>query len=331
VTSSPDRDEAVQDDNAQDENAQDETVLDEEDEEAAEEDEEEEDDEDEDEDAVPARSAAVDELWQELRIDPIQVALPAGKASRVGYTLRAYRPASQLTPTEAPEPEEDEDDPFAARDRARAAQEAALAAELGLDEADDDEPAPEDFEDEDEETDESDESDQEADEEEDEDEDEDVPAFLSHRGKLLLFGTPESLVAFINSDAAHDLTQLDTWPTVVKRVGPADIVPAEEDTYELDLVVENLRAGHDKWIPELLISAGEFARDAGWALRLESVITMLSAGSPLDDLDEALRSAATSRVGLFARRKLRRIGVQPASHAWRMVIGKISAVVDWRD
>jgi hypothetical protein len=335
VTDSPDRDEAVQDDDAQDENAQDETILDEEDEEAAEEADEDEDaaaedeEEEEDEDAVPARSAAVDELWQELRIDPIQVALPAGKVSRVGYTLRAYRPASQLTPTEAPEPEDDEDDPFAARERARAAEEAALAEELGLEEADDDEPAPEDFEDE--ESDEDEDEDAEAEADEEEDEDEDVPAFLSHRGKLLLFGTPESLVAFINSDASHDLTQLDTWPTVVKRVGPADIVPTEEDTYELDLVVENLRAGHDKWIPELLISAGEFARDAGWALRLESVITMLSAGSPLDDLDEALRSAATSRVGLFARRKLRRIGVQPASHAWRTVIGKISAAVDWRD
>jgi hypothetical protein len=327
VTDSPDRDETHQDEAVSEETAEAEAEEAEETEETAAT----EDDEAEDEDDDSARPAAVDELWQELRIDPIKVALPAGV---VGYTLRAYRPASQLTPTEAPPPEEDDEDPFAARDRARAAEDAALADELGLVEADADEldeadePDPEDFEDE---SDEDEDSEDEADEEEAEAEDEEVPAFLSHRGRLLLFGTAESLAAFIGSDAPHDLTQLDTWPTVVKRVGPADIVATEDDTYELDLVVENLRAGHDAWDLDLLISAGEFARDIGWALRIEPVITALSAGSPLDDLDEALRSAATSRVGLFARRKLRRIGAQQASLGWRTVIGKISAAVDWRD
>ena len=29
-------------------------------------------------------------LWDELRIDPVEIALPAG----TGFTLRAYRPAS---------------------------------------------------------------------------------------------------------------------------------------------------------------------------------------------------------------------------------------------
>src|SRR5690606_41493534 len=38
----------------------------------------------------------------------------------VGYTLRAYRPAGQITPTEAPE--EDEDDPFAAAEGDTAAE-----------------------------------------------------------------------------------------------------------------------------------------------------------------------------------------------------------------
>jgi hypothetical protein len=270
---------------------------------------------DEDADTGPTRSAATDELWQEVGVDPIKVALPAGV---VGFTLRAYRPVSQLTPTELPL-EADEDDPFAERERQRAAQDAELA-------------EPEDLLDELEVADEE-QAETEAEEEAaEEPADEEVPVFLSHRGKLLLFGTPESLVSFINSDAPHDLAQLDTWATVVKRVGAADIVPAEEDTYELDLVVENLRGGHDAWDLPLLVAAGEFARDIGWALRLESVIDALGAGSPLDDLDEALRAAATGRLGgMFARRRLRRIGAQPASLGWRTVIGKISAAVDWRD
>jgi hypothetical protein len=297
-----------------------------------------------DETALPTRSAATDSLWEEVGIQPVSVALPPG---RVGYTLRAYRPAGQLTPTEAPAEEAPEDDPFAERERARAAEEAELAGgpafvagDVGLVEDTGrpgrtvdpetgepvEEPAPEDFQDEPEGTDETDQTAAEP------AADEEVPVFLSHRGRLLLFATPESLVAFIGSDAPHDLTQLDTWSTVVKRVGAADVVPTEDDTYELDLVVENLRGGHDAWDLPLLIAAGELARDLGWALRLEQVITALAPGSPLDDLDEALRAAASGGLGgVLGRRRLRRIGAQQASLGWRTVIGKISAAVDWRD
>src|SRR5512139_2104625 len=48
-------------------------------------------------------------LWDELRIDPVEIALPAG----TGFTLRAYRSARELTPTDVAE--RDQDDPFLAR------------------------------------------------------------------------------------------------------------------------------------------------------------------------------------------------------------------------
>jgi hypothetical protein len=281
------------------------------------------------------------ELWDEVRISPVEIAMPGG----VGLTLRAYRLASELTPTEI---ETEDDDPFDARERAaaaRAAEEegvivddqfAALVAEGDADsrsgrKADGTvttedgevvaEPDPADFADEPEEA-----------EEEEEEADEEVPIFLSHRGKLLTFKTPESLVAFIRSGAPHDLTQLDTWPVVAQRVKPTDIDPGPDDRYELDLVVENLRGGHDTWDLPLLIAAGEVARDLGHALRLKPVILALSPGSPLDDLDESLRSAESGGMGgFFGRRKLRKIGAQQASLGWRSIIGKISAAVDWRD
>ncbi len=104
--------------------------------------------------------------------------------------------------------------------------------------------------------------------EEKEEEAEEVPLFLTHKGKILLFKTPESLVAFVRSGAPHDLAQLDTWDTLADRLQPADVVPLEDDTYELDLVVENLRGGADTWDLDLLIEAGEVARDLGYALRL---------------------------------------------------------------
>ncbi len=287
-----------------------------------------------DDETTPTRSAATDELWQEVRVDPVKVALPGGK---VGYTLRAYRPAGELTPTELPE---DEEDPFQARERARAEADtideeeltrAALAAgrtDEGPEESEEPGERPEQSADSPAEEEEPSGYDEDA----DETLDEEVPIFLSHQGRLLLFSTPESLVEFIRSDAPHDLAQLDTWSTLVERVTPKDIVPDEADVYELDLVVENLRGGHDAWDLPLLISAGEIARDLGWALRRAAVIQALAPGTPLDDLDEALRAAAAGGVGgWFARRRLRRFGAQQHSLGWRNVIGKITEAVDWRD
>jgi len=276
-------------------------------------------------------------LWDEVRVAPVEIALPAGS----GYTLRAYRLSTELTPTEVDEV--DEEDPFDARARRLRAddeddddEEVVVLDEefAALVQEDDDardrgragdadaaeEPDPADF------------ADDEAHDESDEAPAEEVPVFLSHRGRLLLFKSAESLVAFVRSGAPHDLAQLDTWPELAERLQPADIAPLDDDTYELDLVVENLRGGHDTWDLNLLIEAGEVARDLAYALRLRPVLTALSPGSPLDDLDEALRSAAGGGVGGFmGRRRLRRIGAQQASLGWRTIIGKISAAVDWRD
>jgi hypothetical protein len=261
-------------------------------------------------------------LWDEVRISPVEIAMPGG----VAFTLRAYRLASELTPTET---DSDEDDLFEARERAAAIRRAEDEDEVILDDEfaalvaegdarpehkDADEPAPEEF------------------AEADETPDEEVPIFLSHRGRLLAFKTPESLVSFIRSGAPHDMAQLDTWPVVAERVQATDIDPLPDDRYELDLVVENLRGGHDTWDLPLLIAAGEVARDLGYALRLKPVILALSPGSPLDDLDESLRAAESGGMGgFFGRRRLRKIGAQQASLGWRSIIGKISAAVDWRD
>lgn len=274
-------------------------------------------------------------LWEELRIDPVEIALPAG----TGYTLRAYRMSTELTATDTSD--RDEDDPFAARARQAELDDleeddetVVILDEEFLEAEEEEQPdrrrrrrdrdaddEPDDAADEDEDE-----------EEEDEGEGEEVPVFLTHRGKLLLFRNPESLVSFVRSGADNDLAQVDTWTAMVERVQPGDIPPLDEDSYELDLVVENLRGGHDAWDPTLLIEAGEVARDLAYALRMPAVLDMLSPGSSLDDLDEALRSSVEGGVGGFlARRRLRKIGAQTASLGWRTIIGKISAAVDWRD
>ncbi|HET6214133.1 MAG TPA: DNA primase [Micromonosporaceae bacterium] len=261
------------------------------------------------------RDPAIEALWADVRIDPVEIALPTGS----GYTLRAYRPAAELAPAEIERDEEE--DLFAARPGRPAGAE---------DDEDDD--TEDDF------ADEFDESELEAADDasaeagDDDAEPEDVPVFLGHRGKVFLFRTPESLVEFVRSNAPNDLAQLDTWAELVDRIRLDDITARDEDTYELDLVVENLRGGHDAWDPELLIGAGEIARDLAYALRMEAVLTALSAGSPLDDLDEALRTSVAGGLGgFFGRRRLRKIGAQQATLGWRTIVGKISGAVDWRD
>lgn len=280
-------------------------------------------------------------LWEEVRIDPVEIALPSG----AGFTLRTYRQSTALTPTDIEDREQD--DLFAHRSRTADVDDeddedetvVILDEELAeqfADEADEDESTDRTGRKgaKDKDTVDADETDAEAedDEAEDDEEAEDVPAFLTHRGKLLLFKSPEALVTFVRSGAPHDLDQLDTWDQFVERVEPADIAPLDEDSYELDLVVENLRGGHDVWDATLLIEAGEAARDLAYALRLPAVLDMLSPGSSLDDLDEALRATVNGGLGGFrGRRRLKKIGAQTASLGWRTIIGKISAAVDWRD
>jgi hypothetical protein len=263
-------------------------------------------------------------LWADVRIDPVEIALPSG----VGYTLRAYRPPADLASAGADEESENLDDFDAAsaavaRQR-RAEREAADEDDEELDELDDEL----DDLDDDDELDE-----EELDEEEDEAEQPDeVPVFLGRSGKVYLFHSPDKLVDYVRSGAENDLSQLDTWAELVKRIGVDDVVPADEDTYELDLIVENLRGGADAWDATLIIKAGEIARDLGHALRIDPIQVALAPGSPLDDFDEALRSAESGGIGsFFARRKLRKVSSQQATLSWRTVIGKISAAADWRD
>jgi hypothetical protein len=284
------------------------------------------------------RTARTDAFWDELKIDPVEIALPSG----VGYTLRAYRMSSQVTTTDisgredefeaidysAPYDEEDELDYEEASDADEGADvevEDDALEEVG-DQAED--ANSDEGDEEDEELalvdDDSDESDQELDEE--------VPLFISNTGNLLLFKTAESLVEFVKSGAANDLAQVDEWDKLKSGIKVEHVVATPDDQYELDLVVNNLRGGAEAWDANLIVQSGQLARDLGHSLRIEPVVSALSPGSPLDDLDEALRGVAAGGVGtFFAKRRARKVGKETASLAWRTVIGKISAVVDWRD
>jgi hypothetical protein len=296
-----------------------------------------------DDETESGRAESTDQLWSDVRIDPIEIALPGG----VGYTLRAYRAPADMTAAGDEGAEADDQDEAHVDDYDAAA---AAVLRRRRSETPEDEPAATVEHDEeladDEDAEESEEADEEDEEPEDEEEDEedeegeeeeeavaeDVPIFLGRRGKVFLFHSPEKLVEFVQSGVDNDLSQVDTWDDLVGRITPDDVAALPDDTYELDLVVENLRGGADAWDSPLILRAGELARDLAYALRLATVQAAMGSGSPLDDLDEALRAAEGGGIsGFMARRRLRKIPAQQSALAWRTVIGKISAAADWRD
>lgn len=289
-----------------------------------------------DEQRAVERTESVAAFWAGLRIDPVELALPRG----VGFTLRAYRSSDELTLSEI----DREEDDFTILER-RAADTAVEFDDTDLEEIDEEELTRQALGEEEvtsdtvsDETAETEadtenlEEEETAEETEAKAENEDVPVFLGHAGWLYLFRTRQALVDFVKSDSDHDFTQLDTWSELKQGLTEEKVAPDEADRYELDLVVENLRGGQDVWDADLMIRAGEIARDLGYAIRLDTVLSALASGSPLDDLDEALRNSQEGGFGgFFARRRLKKIGIQQAALGWRTIIGKISAAVDWRE
>jgi hypothetical protein len=261
------------------------------------------------------RSAETDKLWNETSVDPVELHL--GKDS--GFTLRAYRMSDTLPGGKAVAAE-DED---IVEDEVPSGKHA----EKEEDAAPEDEDAPE--------PDAADFADDEAPADEDEDaldaEPEEVPVFLTRKGKLLVFREADALVAYVKENDDHDLAVIEEYAELQERLTPADIVCDEDDTYELDLVVANLRGGQESWEPELLIKAAEVGRDLGYALKNDSVIASLAPGSPLDDLDETFRIVVDGGLrGKLAKRRLKRSDSQQAAIAWRGVIAKINDHVEWR-
>jgi hypothetical protein len=271
----------------------------------------------------PVRSAETDKLWNELSVDPVELHL--GKDS--GFTLRAYRMSDTLpgAKSKEAEPAGDEADEDAVEDEA---EEAPAGKHAEKDEATpEDEDAPE--------PDAADFADADPAAEDDEDaldaEPEEVPVFLTRKGKLLVFREADALVAYVKENDDHDLAAIEEYAELQERLSVDDIVCDEDDTYELDLVVANLRGGQESWEPELLIKAAEVGRDLGYALKNDSVVGSLAPGSPLDDLDETFRVVVDGGLrGKLAKRRLKKNDSQQAAIAWRGVIAKINDHVEWR-
>ena len=268
------------------------------------------------------RTDEVARFWDETDIELVEIALPGGSSGgntggNVGFTLRHYRTA-MFYPEPEPEPEPEPDDfdedfdlpdtvrvPDDEPDDPRATKKSESRADDNGSDGESEEP---DF----------DEPEEPVGEEREE------AVMLAHEGTLHVFRTARALVDFVTSSAPHDLSEVEAFTRIKQKLRPELVAPADEDRYELDLVVRNLRGGRDVWDVDLLISAAEIARDITYACRLRDALAALGPGSPLDALDDALRDG-----GFWARRRLRRIKAEQVALAWRGVIGKIAGAVQW--
>jgi hypothetical protein len=151
------------------------------------------------------------------------------------------------------------------------------------------------------------------------------PVFLGRDKVVYAFRSAEGLVDFLRSGEPHDLADLPGWEEV-GSTADIDVTPDELGVYHLDMVVEMLRAGPDSWDFELLVLAGEAARDVAKYAELSEVLTALAPGSPLDTLDDDLRDG-----GFLARRRLRKRGGDGLAIGWRSVIGRLTSAVEFRD
>jgi hypothetical protein len=268
-----------------------------------------------------ARGAETDKLWNETGVDPVELHL--GKDS--GFTLRAYRMSDTLPSAKNAQESEDAEAAAVAKEEDAPVEDAEGRPDIAEDAEDENaaEPDAADFADE--------EPEAEAEEDALDAEPEEVPVFLTRKGKLLVFREAEALVAYVREQRDHDLAAIDEYAELQERLSVDDIACDEDDTYELDLVVANLRGGHDTWEPELLIKAAEVGRDLGYALKNDSIVGALAPGSPLDDLDESFRVVVEGGLrGKLAKRRLRKNDAQQAAIAWRGVIAKINDHVEWR-
>lgn len=152
--------------------------------------------------------------------------------------------------------------------------------------------------------------------------------FLGANGRPYLFREPAGLVAFVRGGEPHDLADLPEWERV-RAAAALDVTPQLLNRYELDLVVDVARAGADGWGDaerQLLLLAGEIARELASYTGRTVVQELLAPGSPLDALDDDLR-----RGGLFARRRLRRYPGEQIALGWRRVVRELEAAVQWPD
>lgn len=154
------------------------------------------------------------------------------------------------------------------------------------------------------------------------------PIFLGHQGTIKIFRSSYGLHRFLRSSVPHDLSETEYWWAVTDALD-LDFTPQQLNRYELDLVVDIVRAGYEAWGRQqqaTVLLAGELARDIAGYTQDDDLLDIFTPGSALDRLDDDLRTDDRGAV-----RRMRRNNYYQLALSWRRAIGIISTHVQWHE
>ncbi|MEU7752223.1 hypothetical protein AB0B57_19410 [Micromonospora sp. NPDC049101] len=154
-------------------------------------------------------------------------------------------------------------------------------------------------------------------------------AFPGAQGHLLLFRSVASMRTYLARVEAHELSGVPGWESILDRIGDAAFEPDDEHFYEFDLILHSLRFPPMQWVPALFVAHRDVVGEIAEAFRLDDVLNLLAAGSPLDQLDNLFRVADRPLAGWAARRHLASQPGAQVSTVWRRAVREVEEHVRW--
>ena len=154
--------------------------------------------------------------------------------------------------------------------------------------------------------------------------------FASVEGRLPLFRRPERASDFAAGAEHHDLCAVLHWEALSDAMAQAFLPLIDGHRYDLDLPSVNLELDPDRWLPDLIVKATDLGLELVEALDLDDGYALLAPGSPLDELDDALRQVRRWPLGRH-RRRWRAFDRHRLADQWQSVTELIGSRLDWPD
>jgi Hsp70 protein len=162
-----------------------------------------------------------------------------------------------------------------------------------------------------------------------EDDDEQISAvFASVAGRLPLFPRPEQATAFAAAADNHDMCTLLHWESLRASMSRAFLPLIDDNRYDLDLPAVNLELDPAHWLPDVIVKVGDVALELIEALDIEEGDQLLGAGTPLDDLDDALRQVGHRPMRRYLK-AMRHFDGRELADQWQRVADVVDARLDW--
>jgi hypothetical protein len=154
--------------------------------------------------------------------------------------------------------------------------------------------------------------------------------FASEGPRLSLFRRPEQATDHAAGTDEHAMASVLHWDTLRESMAVAFLPLTPDNRYHLDLPSVTLERNPKQWLIDLVVHAGDIARELTYALDIPDGHDLLGPGTLLDRFDDALRAAQRAPFRRLALRDLRAFDQAQLVHGWRRVAEVVEARVDWQ-